>query len=211
MKRRALGVALAFGLLGLAGGDLRAAPISAGPPPAGAAEDIRDIHGPITAPVRGPYWPYLAGTGVVAAIVAGLVLRTRRRPRPRTPAQRALEALAETRSLASVDSRRFAFALSEIVRRYVEDRFALPAAHRTTEELLGGLMRDESPVAAHRPALGEFLQCCDLAKFAGWSLSSAQLASMQASAEAFVRATSGVATEAIAASSPQGASQGTPS
>ena len=51
-------------------------------------------------------------------------------------------------------------------------------------------MSDTSPVAAHRAELGEFLRYCDLAKFAGWSLSETEMTSMLASAEAFVRATS---------------------
>ncbi len=152
-------------LLGLVAG----APLHAAP--AAAAQDIRDIHGPIAAPARRPLWPWLAGGGIVAAVAAGWGLSRRRRTRPLAPADRALQALAEARALTQLDARGFSFAVSEIVRVYVEEAFALRAAHRTTEELLGDLMGDASPVAAHRAELGDFLRYCDLAKFAGWSLS----------------------------------------
>ena len=88
------------------------------------------------------------------------------------------------------DPRQFSFAVSEIVRQYVEEAFRVRAAHRTTEELLADLMLDRSPVALHRTALGEFLRYCDLAKFAGWSLSPADRSALLTSAETFVRATS---------------------
>ena len=59
--------------------------------------------------------------------------------------------------------------------------------------LLADLMLDTSPVAAHRTAVGEFLRHCDLAKFAGWSLSQTDIAALLASAETFVLATAPVA------------------
>jgi hypothetical protein len=152
-------------------------------------EDIRDIHGPIL--IAGPrsQWPCLIGAGCVAASLAGIVVYRRRRRPPSTPAALALAALEAARPLADGEARGFSFAVSEIVRRYVEEAFSLRAAHRTTDELLADLMGDQSPVAAHRAPLGEFLRLCDLAKFAGWSLSRAEMAAMSASAEAFVRAT----------------------
>jgi hypothetical protein len=39
----------------------------------------------------------------------------------------------------------------------------------------------------HRPLLGQFLQHCDLAKFAGWRYSTEALAAMHASAIDFVQ------------------------
>ena len=205
--RGALGTALVVGCLwgGPAGASVPPAPAaraavtpgaSSSSPNAGPVmrafsgddgQDIRDIHGPVAPPRRRPIG-WLAGALGVAALGAGLLYRRRRRP-TLLPHQRALRALEEVRPLLGGDPRAFSFTVSEIVRTYVEASFSLPAAHRTTEELLADLMRDHSPVAAHRDALGNFLLHCDLAKFAGWSLTSADMTALLDSAVAFVRAT----------------------
>ena len=171
------------GMVGLLGAN-------AAPDPRGdAGQDIRDIHGPIAIPHRRSPWWYVGGAAVAAGAVAALVLYARRRRPVAPPHERALRALAEAGTEFAGDPRQFSFAVSEIVRQYVEEAFRVRAAHRTTEELLADLMLDRSPVALHRTALGEFLRYCDLAKFAGWSLSPADRAAMLASAETFVRAT----------------------
>lgn len=152
-------------------------------------EDIRDIHGPIAVPGRLPVWWYVAGAGAVFVAVGGVAVYARRRKRRAPPHERALRALSELRSAHGTDARTFSFAVSEIVRGYVEEAFRVRAAHRTTEELLFDLMLDSSPIAAHRVAVGEFLSHCDLAKFGGWSLSDVDMAALLGSAETLVRAT----------------------
>lgn len=153
-----------------------------------SGQDIRDIHGPIAIPGRRSPWWYAGGAALAVGLLAALVLCARRKPIA-PPHERALRALEEAGSMFEGDPRQFSFAVSEIVRRYVEEAFQVRAAHRTTEELLSDLMLDRSPVSLHRTALGEFLRYCDLAKFAGWSLSPADRMAMLASAETFVRAT----------------------
>lgn len=168
-----------------------AAPVgpSPGVPRADSGQDIRDIHGPIAIPQRLSVWWYASAAALAAGAIAGLVLYARRRKPSVPPSERALRALAEAGTTFENDPRQFSFAVSEIVRQYVEEAFHVRAAHRTTEELLADLMLDRGPVALHRTALGEFLRYCDLAKFAGWSLSPADRTAMLASAETFVRAT----------------------
>jgi hypothetical protein len=73
------------------------------------------------------------------------------------------------------------------VRLFIEECFPVRAAHRTTREFLHDLVNlPDSPLAAHRETLGEFLQHCDLAKFARWSLTVPEMEAMLASASAFV-------------------------
>ena len=78
--------------------------------------------------------------------------------------------------------RRFYFALSEIVRAYVEGRFGLNATDLTTEEILSSLSRlpldpghdrglrafladtDRVKFAAHRPERGEITTLLDWAR-----------------------------------------------
>jgi hypothetical protein len=87
------------------------------------------------------------------------------------------------------DALGFSTRVSAAVRGYVEDAFALHAPKLTTEELLGTLMTDHSPVAAHREQLGTFLEFCDLAKYARWSLSRGDMTGMLDSARAFIHET----------------------
>jgi hypothetical protein len=86
--------------------------------------------------------------------------------------------------------REFSIAASKVVRQYLEDQFTVMAAHRTTEEFLGDLVKSRDGVLKnHRELLAAFLQHCDLAKFAGWSLSMAGMEAMHDSARKFVLAT----------------------
>lgn len=169
-------------------------PIASVAAKAGAAaidsgEDIRDIHGPIPIPSQRSAWWVVAEVSVLSTAIVAFILYARRRKPVLSPDQRALQALRGTGSLVGGDARAFSFAVSEIVRVYVEEAFHLRASHRTTDELLAELMQDNSPVASHRADLGDFLHHCDLAKFAGWSLPRADMEAMLSSAETFVRAT----------------------
>jgi len=56
--------------------------------------------------------------------------------------------------------------ISDILRHYIEHRFSLRAPERTTEEFLAELANTEVLPAAEKQRLGEFLQHCDLVKFA---------------------------------------------
>jgi hypothetical protein len=164
-----------------------AAPARAAVP---AADDIRDIHGPIVVSAARPaWWAVGAGTAVVLA-AAGVEIWSRRGRRLLPPDVRALQALAQQRTLAAGHPRAFAIAASETVRAYLEEAFSIHAPRRTTDELLADLVRDrQGPLAAHQFELTEFLRQCDLAKFAGAALPPARMTAMLDSAEALVRAT----------------------
>ena len=153
-------------------------------------DDIRDIHGPIVAPPAHAWWPYAIAAliAIVIALAVRYVIARRRRAVPADT--RALLALDAARTLIERDDALgFSTHVSAAVRGYVEDAFALRAPKLTTEELLGTLMTDHSPVAAHRDRLGAFLGFCDLAKYARWSLSRGEMTGMLDSATAFIHAT----------------------
>jgi hypothetical protein len=159
-------------------------------PVAAAAGDIRDIRGPIVPPPSHAWWPYLVL--VAAAVIVAIVVRAivRRRRKPLSPDAEAIRALESARELIERgDPQAFGSRVSDAVRTYVERAFDVHAPRRTTDELLADLMTDDSPVASHRAALGVFLEFCDLAKYARWSLSQTAMTGMLDSAEAFVRAT----------------------
>jgi len=165
---------------------------SVAPSSADSGEDIRDIHGPLVGPRRRPLWWWLAGAAsAVGVVAAGVALRARRRRRPVPPHERALRALAGANLLVGANPRDLSFVVSEIVRSYIEEAFPVRAAHRTTEELLSEIALDATPIFTHRKEVGELLRYCDLAKFAGWSLSRTDMVAMLRSAETFIRATGG--------------------
>jgi Domain of unknown function (DUF4381) len=192
--RRAWATALLAASLGGIAFGAAPAPVTTAAPSAaadGAAqEDIRDIRGP----------KYLLPAWLLPAVLAGSVLaalglygawrwhRRQRAARVLRPFEQALEQLEAIRPLMAPKSvREYSIAVSDIVRRYIEIRFDVTAAHRTTEEFLRDrLGASDTALARHHNLLAEFLQCCDLAKFAGLSLSLQSMESLQQSARSFV-------------------------
>ena len=142
------------------------------------AEDLRPARGSLRE-LEGPWlerlWPWLAGgTAVLAVAAAGILARLRRSAaRARLTAfDRASARLAQLRAqglpgLERVDP--WYVELSDIVRRYVEERFSLRAPELTTEEFLLEAGRSAELSPAHRHLIRDFLERCDRVKFARYS------------------------------------------
>jgi hypothetical protein len=181
IRRVARGCAWSALLLGaaLAGGTL-----------AEAEEDIRDIRGPKA--VTGSWvLPAVLAGAIVIALCAYAVWRRRHRgtaSRSLTLSEQTLERLEETRPLMRpATAREFGIAASEVIRNYIEKRFNVIATQRTTEEFLQTLLQGSNEMLArHRSLLEEFLQQCDLVKFAGASLAVTDMESLFLSARGFV-------------------------
>src|SRR5258708_18293967 len=78
-------------------------------------------------------------------------------------------------------------AYSNSVRRYNEDNSKVTATHRTTEEFLRDLLESSNAsLAAHRNLLAQFLNQCDVAKFAGDVLTMRIIETLHQSARTFV-------------------------
>ena len=158
-----------------------------------SSDDIRDIRGPKWVL---PDWllPTLVAAGVLVALCVFGAWRWRRRarrPHPLLPYEVALKRLADSRMLMQPSSaKEFSVAVSDIVRSYIEQQFAVIATLRTTEEFLLDLRESPTPsLAAHRPLLSEFLHQCDLAKFAGVAPTMQTMESLHQSAFGFVSET----------------------
>ncbi|HTY89043.1 MAG TPA: hypothetical protein VMB80_16470 [Candidatus Acidoferrum sp.] len=157
-----------------------------------ASEDIRDIRQPRHVPTH-RFWTVVAA-GVITLIALGLALRWwlyHGKFFETQPHEIALQYLDEARRLIDPDrTREYCFEVSQIIRRYIEDRFHIQAPQLTTEEFLRELtVSPDALLAAHRALLAGFLQHCDLAKFAGWYYCRPDLEAMHLSAEEFVRQT----------------------
>jgi hypothetical protein len=192
----------AFAALSLAAPSALTAPSSAtlspaapsggigGPSGDDARDDIHDIRGPK---------PIDSGWLVPALVLAGLLATAgayaawrwhsrRRRAYDATPLDIARERLERARQLLSQGlGREFSIEVSSAVREYIESRFQMMAAHRTTDEFLHDLLQTTDPaLAAHRGLLENFLQSCDLAKFGGGNLSIENMEALLHSARRFV-------------------------
>ena len=166
-------------------------------PQGGEAQDIRGLK-PLRRVERPVPWDWLGG-GAAALILVGLALwyylrrRRRRDEVPPEPAHvvafRALDALRSMDFTDPLEIRRFYFAVSEVVRAYVEGRFGLNATDLTTEEILAEVtdLRDleEEP----REHLRRFLLDTDRVKFADQPAGEAEVEATYEAALGFVEET----------------------
>jgi hypothetical protein len=163
---------------------------SVSPPGGASSEDIRDIRGP--KPIASPWViPLLVIAGLVVAgsgYAAWQWDRRRRHAVAKLPFEIALERLEQARAFMHPSGgREFSIEVSSIVRDYIESRFLVMAAHRTTDEFLHDLLESaDSLLAAHQELLADFLQSCDLAKFGGWKLPQLNMEAMLQTARRFV-------------------------
>lgn len=136
-------------------------------------------------------WARARAWGIVGLVVAACGVGWwlwRRRPAPLEvsaplpdPATVARARIEAARALIG-DPRAYAGAVSDAVRQFLEGRFGLRAPEQTTEEFLAGLARTTVLEARHQEALGQFLEQCDLVKFAGWRPGSRELDELEAAA-----------------------------
>jgi Domain of unknown function (DUF4381) len=176
--------AIAVITLALVSVSAHAAPVT----PSAPAEDIVDIRPPIHIAAPFPWLAWGVGALLVFGVSAGVWKLRRRRQRRKLAYEIALERLENTRPLmCESNAEPFSLAVSEIVRRFIEEVLPVRAAHRTTDEFLRDLTSlSYLPLAQHRDSLADFLRHCDLAKFARWSLTVSQMDAMLESARAFV-------------------------
>ena len=85
--------------------------------------------------------------------------------------------------------RRYYFALSEIVRAYVEGRWGWNATDLTTEEIFDALETRRSIAAEHQEKLRHFLLATDRVKFAAYEPSAEEIRDSYEEALSFVEST----------------------
>ena len=177
--------AIALVAVGLVSTDASAAPVAPAASP--AAEDIIDIRPPIH--IAAPFpWLAVGGAAVSLVGIGAAAWKLLRRQRRKLAYEIALERLENTRPLMrELHAEPFCLAVSDVVREFIEEVLPVRAMHRTTNEFLRDVgSRSDLQLAPHRETLANFLQHCDLAKFARWSLSIPQMEAMLSSAKDFV-------------------------
>jgi hypothetical protein len=154
------------------------------------AEDIKDIRGIIS--LAGlQWWIYVGGLLALAGLAFQICLLKRRKP-PAAKAESAesvaFRELDKARDLLREgQAREFSLDISEILRRYIEDRFHVSVVQRTTEEFLQDMRRSRlAGVLSHLDELDVFLRLCDQAKFGREALTLSEMETMWFSARVFV-------------------------
>lgn len=150
-----------------------------------------------------PVWwqsPWFIALVVLVLGVAGYFAarwwKNRPHPAPITPPVppgppphlEALRRLAELRARhAKLDAYAVAIECSDVLRTYIEARFALPIRYQTTREFLGAAQASPELKADAQTQLGEFLKFFDQLKFARANAPAEQTLATIDGAEQFVR------------------------
>jgi hypothetical protein len=133
----------------------------------GTPNDIKDIKGPFGF-FEINWW--LVGVIIVAlAVITFFLIKKLRRKVPvRLPHETALEELEAARGdfLKGGGVKEYYVGVSDCIRRYIERVFRLRAPEMTTEEFLASLGDMKALSMEEKGLLREFLNACDLVKFA---------------------------------------------
>jgi hypothetical protein len=140
------------------------------------AQEFHDIAPPLDYSLIPP-WLIFLGVFVSLTLVGlliWLVARSFRRPAPlELPRERALAMLEQMRSeIERTNSYRFSIRVSDILRHYVTEQFNLPVTRQTSVEFLTALSQASPFSEDEKSLLEDFLNRCDLIKFARYEATS---------------------------------------
>jgi hypothetical protein len=156
--------------------------------------DIRDIRPPVDIS-SGWEWLWWTLAGLVLAVALFALWKWRQKKRLQVPVEppvpahvRAKQKLQEALALIA-QPKPFVIAVSDATRQYLEERFEFRAPERTTEEFLHELKRTDLLSRDQKDSLGDFLQSCDLVKFAKYEPREPELRELHGSAMRLVEET----------------------
>ncbi|PIP37923.1 MAG: hypothetical protein COX19_15385 [Desulfobacterales bacterium CG23_combo_of_CG06-09_8_20_14_all_51_8] len=139
---------------------------------------IHDIKPPEDLPQSYALWFWTGGIALlllISGVVVFLVIRKRKQNGTdllimKIPAHQQafdeLNALVSENLVEKGNIKEFYHKISDILRRYIENRFHIRASELTTEEFLAGIKVRNEFDTAHKLLLKNFLTHCDLVKFA---------------------------------------------
>ena len=155
-----------------------------------AAEEFHDITGPVDYFLVQPWMIFCAVATVLllAGLTYWLVKRWRSRPvLVPTPRQCALDLLARIETeIDKLSPYQFSIRVSDILRRYVTEQYQLPVTRQTSVEFLNALAAT-SFTGDEQMLLTDFLNRCDLIKFARYEATREDSRLLLDEAERFVK------------------------
>jgi Domain of unknown function (DUF4381) len=139
-----------------------------------------------------PPWMIFAGSAVVLLLVGLLVWYGRKflaKKKPvRSTRERALDALDQMETeLEQTPPYQFSIKVSDVLRRYVLEQFELPMTRQTSIEFLNAIATTKNFSEADRSLLTDFLDRCDLIKFARYEATTADSRLLLDEARRFVK------------------------
>jgi hypothetical protein len=155
---------------------------------------LRDIKPPVEIPSGWAWVGWVLGALAIAAVIF-LVWRYWQKRRAQLPVIPAIPAHIRAKqklrdALGFIGQpREFCIAVSDTARWYLEERFDFHAPDRTTEEFLYELQGTNLLLPDQKNSLGEFLQRCDLVKFAKYEPGRPELEDLHTSAMRLVEET----------------------
>lgn len=162
--------------------------------------DIKEIVPPADVPVRfkrllpwiAVVFAVLLLSGVISWFIRKRKKRDKRQEReliirsPHEIAYELLEGLLKEDMIAKGLIKEYYYRLTGIVRHYIENRFGLLAPERTTEEFLGELAHTNKLHDTHKRLMREFLERCDMVKYATYGPSKPEIQEAYDAAKRFV-------------------------
>ncbi len=173
------------------------------------ASDVRDIAPPVV--LHKNYFrlyiiiAIVFGVLALAALILHYIYNRKNRktesiPEPLSAHQIAyneLEGLNAMDLISKGQIKEYYYRLSNIVRHYIENRFKLMAPERTTEEFLAEMIVTEKLAEDHKTLVGDFLEHCDMVKFAAYGPDSREIENSFNSAKRLVDETKEVLQEGV--------------
>ncbi len=139
-----------------------------------------------------PTWAIFLASFVGLSLIGLIVWFIRRKPRPlappKLPREIALEELERiSGEIETMNPYLFSIRVSDILRRYVTNQYALPVTRQTSVEFLTALAKSSPFSLNEKSLLEDFLNRCDLIKFARYEATSADSRLLLEEATRFVK------------------------
>lgn len=156
-----------------------------------AVQDFREIAPPVDYSFV-PTWAIFLASSAGLSLIGLIVWLIKRKGKPvlppKLPREIALEEL--DRISVEIDTMNpylFSIRVSDILRRYVTNQYALPVTRQTSVEFLTALAKSSPFSANEKFLLEDFLNRCDLIKFARYEATSADSRLLLEEATRFVK------------------------
>ena len=139
-----------------------------------------------------PTWLIFLASFIGLSLIGLIVWWLTRKPKPAEPPKLPREIALEELELIATEIETmnpyvFSIRVSDILRRYVTDQYALPVTRQTSVEFLTALAKASPFSANEKSLLKDFLNRCDLIKFARYEATSADSRLLLDEATRFVK------------------------
>jgi Domain of unknown function (DUF4381) len=155
------------------------------------AQEFHEIAPPVDYSLIPPWVIFLGAFAAltIAGLIVWLIIRSRKRAVPTKSAREsALDLLERMQSdVEKMQPYRFSIRVSDVLRHYVTEQFNLPVTRQTSVEFLNGLTKASPFSEEEKSLLEDFLNRCDLIKFARYEATAADSTLLLEEATRFVK------------------------